>query len=103
VVVPLIDSIAPGLGKRLIGLERVVDDDDIGAAAGQHAADRRRHARALLRGDKVIDGVAFHGESRGEKLFVPGALHHPAAIARELVGEVLAVAGADHVASRVMP
>jgi len=49
VVEPLVGRPPPGLGQRLLGLQRVVDDDQVGAAAGQHAFDRGREP-ATLRG-----------------------------------------------------
>jgi hypothetical protein len=49
VVVPLIGSLALGLRQRVLGLQRVVDYNDVGAPPGQHPADRGRDAKALRR------------------------------------------------------
>ncbi len=40
VVEPFVGRPALGLGQRLLGFQRVVDDDQVGAAPGQHPADR---------------------------------------------------------------
>src|SRR6516164_2292822 len=40
VVVPFVGGLALRLRQRLLGLQRVVDDDDVGTSPGQHAADR---------------------------------------------------------------
>jgi hypothetical protein len=63
VVVPFVRRrLALGLRQRLLGLQRVVDDDDVGAAPGQHAADRGRDARAL--GDRLEFGYSLFGSRR---------------------------------------
>ena len=48
VVVPLIGSLALGL-RQPLGLQRVVDYNDVGAPPRQHPADRNRDAKALRR------------------------------------------------------
>jgi hypothetical protein len=49
VVVPFVRRLALGLRQGLLGLQRVVDDDDVGTAPGQHPAYRGGDARALRR------------------------------------------------------
>jgi hypothetical protein len=39
-VIPLVRHLPLGLRQRLLGLQGIVDDDDVGAAPGQDAADR---------------------------------------------------------------
>jgi hypothetical protein len=60
VVVPLVRRLALGLRQGLLGLQRVVDEDQVGAASGQHTADRGGDARALCRrlefGDCLVAG-----------------------------------------------
>ena len=48
-VVPLIGSLALVLRQRLLGLQRVVDYNDVGAPPRQHPADQGRDAKALRR------------------------------------------------------
>jgi len=46
-VEPLVGCPPLGLGQRLLGLQRVVDDDQVGVAPGQHAPDRGREPATL--------------------------------------------------------
>jgi hypothetical protein len=46
-VEPLIGRPPLGLRQRLLGLQRIVDDDQVGAPPGQHAADRGGEPAAL--------------------------------------------------------
>jgi hypothetical protein len=101
IVVPFVDRVAPGFRQGIVRLERIVDDDDIGATAGQDAADRRRHSGSLLGGGEVVDGLSLR-EPGGKQRLVPGGVHDVAAVACQLVGEVLAVAGADDVFCCIM-
>jgi hypothetical protein len=39
VVEPFVGALPVGFGQCLLGLQRVVNDDHVGAASGQHAAD----------------------------------------------------------------
>jgi hypothetical protein len=48
-VVPLVRDLPLGLRQRLLGLQRIVDDDDVGAAPGQDAADRAGEPATLGR------------------------------------------------------
>ena len=47
VVVPFVGRLPLGLRQRLLGLQRVVDDDDVGTPPGQHPADRGGEPAAL--------------------------------------------------------
>src|SRR4029077_1420563 len=47
VVVPFVRGLALGLRQRLLGLQRVVDDDDVRTPPGKPPADRGGDARAL--------------------------------------------------------
>jgi len=49
VVVPLVRRLALGLRQRFLGFQPIVDDDEVGAAPGQHAADRGGEPAALRR------------------------------------------------------
>jgi len=40
IVVPVVDRLSANFGESLVRLQRIVDDDDVGAAAGQDAAVR---------------------------------------------------------------
>jgi hypothetical protein len=59
VVEPLVGGAAMGRRERLLGLQRVVDDDDVGPPPGQHPADRGGDARTLLRRLELGDRLAL--------------------------------------------
>ena len=46
-IVPLVGRLALRLRQRFLGLQRVVDDDDVRTPPGQHPADRGREPAAL--------------------------------------------------------
>jgi len=49
VVVPFVDRLALRIGESLVGLERIVDDNEVAATTGQNAAHRGSEAKALAR------------------------------------------------------
>jgi len=95
VIEPFVGGGALGLGERLVGLEGIVDDEEVGATSGEHSADRGGEAHALGGGVKFGDGLTFGGETRGKELLIPVGVEERAAVEREFVGEVLGVATAD--------
>ena len=92
---PVVGRPASALGHCVGWLQRVVDEDHVGAAAGQHAADRSRHARAAACGRELGQGLAGRGESCRKQRLVPWGRHHRPAVAGEFVGEVLRVGDVD--------
>jgi hypothetical protein len=103
VVEPLVDRLPLGLRQRLLGLQRIVDDDDVGAAAGQHPADRGGEPAAVTGRLKLRHGLPLGGKPGRKTPLVPPAHHDAAAIARELVGEVLGIADAKDLRTRLTP
>ena len=95
VVVPLVRRPPLGLRQGLLGLQRIVDDDDVGTPSGQHAADRSGEPAALLGRLEFRHGLPLRGEPRREGPLVPVAHNDTPAIARELVGEILRIADAE--------
>lgn len=93
-IVPLVDALAPGFGKRFVRLQRVVEDQDVAAAAGKDTADRGCHPASLCRRSKVMDGMPI-GQPGCEQRLVPAAGHDTPAIASHFLRELLTVAGAD--------
>jgi hypothetical protein len=91
VIVPFIGRLSLDLRQGLLGLQGIVDDDDVGTAPGQHPADRGRDPRALCRRLEFGDRLALRREARREQALVPVAGDDAAAVAREFVGEVLAL------------
>jgi hypothetical protein len=63
VVEPFVGRLALRLRQRLLGFRRVVDDDDVGAAPGQHPADRGQEGFRMARrqvDDQPADLVLAH-------------------------------------------
>jgi hypothetical protein len=54
IVIPLIDLVSLSLGNGLVRLEGIVDDEQVGAAAGQHAADGGGKPMALGRSHELL-------------------------------------------------
>jgi hypothetical protein len=89
-VEPVVRRLALGLRQRLLGLQRVVDDDQVGAASGQHPADRGGEPAALLGRLELAHGLPLGRKAGREGPLEPVAHDDAPTIARELVGEVLA-------------
>ncbi len=102
-VVPLVRHLALGLRQRLLGLQRIVDDDDVGAAPGQDAADRGGEPAALGRRVEFGHCGALRREAGRENPPIPVAGEDLPAIARQFVGEVLRVADAEDLRRGIMP
>ena len=103
VVEPVVRRLALGLRQRLLGLQRVVDDDEVGAAPGQHAADRGGEPAALRGRVEFGHCGALRRQARREDPLVPGAGEDLPAIARQFVGEILRIADAEDLRRRVVP
>jgi len=88
VVVPLVGGLPLRLGERLLRLQRIIDQDDVGAASGEHPAGGGGEPVALPGGDELLHCLAVWGEAGREDLPIPWARHDAAAIAGELVGEI---------------
>jgi hypothetical protein len=99
-VKPFVGRLPLGLRQGLLGLQRIVDDDDVGAAAGQDAADRGSEPAALLGRLELRHRLPLGGEAGREGPLVPPAHDDAAAIAGELVGEILGVADAEDLRTR---
>jgi len=101
-VKPFVAGKAATFRHRIGGLEWIVDQNEIGATAGEHAPDRSRHSKPALRGDQFLQRRAGGGEPGRERPLIPWRRHDGAAVARELVGEFLAVGHIDDGQSRVV-
>jgi hypothetical protein len=103
VVVPFVHRLALRIGERLIGLEGVIDNNDVAATAGQNATHGGGEAEALTGRHKFLDGLLLRRQTGGKKALVKGAGHHSPAVAGVLVREFLAVADTDDLGRRIMP
>src|SRR5271169_1557468 len=70
---PLVCRLPPGLRQGLIGLQRVVDDDDVGTPSGQHAADRGGEPAALRSRLELRYSLPLRGKPGRECSLVPAA------------------------------
>ena len=102
-VEPLVDPPPLGVRGGVHRLDRVVDDDQVAAAAGERAADRGGVAGAAGGGRHLRLGVLARVDAhRREELAVPGGFDHPAEVARQPPGEVVGVARHDDPRRRVV-
>jgi hypothetical protein len=91
VVVPFVGGLPLDLRQGLLGLQRIVDDDDVGTPPGQHPADRGGDARTLRRRLEFRNRLTLRREAGRKELLAPVADDDAGAVAREFVGEVLAL------------
>ena len=99
---PVVGGGAAALRHRVDGFERVVDQDHIGAAAGEDAADRGREAEASGRRRELGERRAGRGEPGLKQLLVPVRGHDLPAVAGEFLRQVLGVGDVDDGEARVM-
>jgi hypothetical protein len=103
VVVPLVGRLALRLRQRLLGLQRIIDDDDVGTTPGQHPADRGGDAAALCGRLEFGHCLMSRREASREEPLVPVTGDDPAGVTRQFVGEVLRVTRADDLRARIVP
>jgi hypothetical protein len=103
VVVPLVRRLPLGMRQCLLRLQRVVDDDDIGATPGQHAADRGGEPAALCGRVEFGHRGALRRQARRENPPIPVAGDDVPAVARQFIGEVLGIADAEDLRRGIMP
>jgi len=100
---PLVAALPLRLGLRLFGLQRVIDQNRAGPASGQHPTGGGGEPIALAGGDELLHGLAVGGKTGREDPSIPRAHHDAAAIAGELVGEILGITDAEDLGRRVVP
>ena len=88
-VKPLVRRLPLGSPQGLLRLQRIVNDDDVGATSSQHPADRGGEPAALCRRLELRHGPPLGGETGPEGPLIPAARGDAAAITGELVGEIL--------------
>jgi hypothetical protein len=72
--VPIIGGIPSRLGERLLRLQRVIDQDEVGAAPGQHAAGGGGEAIALAGGDELLHRLAVRRQAGRKDLRYHGLI-----------------------------
>jgi hypothetical protein len=63
VIVPFVGGSSLRFGERLFGLERVIDNDGVGAAPGQRATVRAGDPEPLAVGDELLYGLAVRRQA----------------------------------------
>src|SRR5208282_2896804 len=91
IVEPIVDASSAALRHRVGWLHRVVDQDEVRAASGEHAANRGRHAESAARCHKLLQGGARGDEPRREDRLIPPGTHDGSAVSGELIRELLTV------------
>src|SRR5882757_6472241 len=98
---PVDRPLAGWLRNCLLGLERIVDDDEVGAAARERAAGRGGIAAAACRGHELRAAVPCrpHGREQGP---IPRRIDNHAELAMQLAGEFVGVAHHNDAAGRIV-
>ena len=98
VTAPLVGGVALPFRRRVLGLQRVVDHDDVGTPPSQDTADGSGDPAALR--DRLEFGhhLSLRREAGREEPLVPVAGDHPPAIPRQFVGQVPRLTNAQNLA-----
>ena len=100
---PLVAGVPLCVRERLVRLQRIVNQNYVGAATGEHTAGRGGESVALAGGDELLHRLAVRRQAGREELTIPRAHHDAAAIAGELIGELLGIADAEDLRRGVVP
>ena len=100
---PLVCGLPLGVGQRFLRLQRVVDQDDVGAASGEHAAIAGGEPIPLAGGQKLLHGLTVRSQAGRKDPPIPPAHHDAAAISSELVRERFSIAHAEDLRRGIMP
>lgn len=103
IVVPVIHRLSSGFRPGIIGLERVVDNDDISAAPGQRPTDGGREPEAVFGCRYFILGILAANLRTGKDLLIPLALDDRAELPHKLLGQFVAIADGNDARSRILP
>jgi hypothetical protein len=102
-VEPLVCRPPLALRQRLFGFQRIIDDDQVGAAPGQDPANRGGEPATKCGRLELRHGLALRGKPGQEGALIPVAGHDAPAVARQLVGEILRVADTEDLLARLTP
>jgi hypothetical protein len=100
---PLVGGLPLGIGQRLLRLQRIVDQNDVGAASGHHATIAGGEPVALTGGEELLHGLTVRSQAGAKDPPIPGIHHDGTAISGELVGEILGIADAQDLRRGVVP
>jgi hypothetical protein len=102
-VEPLVCGLPLRIGQRLLRLQRIVDQDDVGAASGQHAAIAGGEPVPLAGGQELLHRLPVRSEAGWKNPPIPRAHHDAAAVSSELIRESFSVAHAKDLGRGIMP
>jgi hypothetical protein len=100
---PFIGSLPLRVGQRLLRLQRIVNQNDVGAASSEHPAIAGGQPISLAGGEELLHGLPVWRQAGGKDSPIPWAQNDEAAIAGELVGELSGIADAQDLGRRIMP
>ena len=102
-LIPAQDPAPGAFGVGLLGLHRVVDDDQIAAAAGRRTADRGGETASTPRSYKFRFVILLRTDPGfGEDPAIPIRPHHRPAIIVELARQNIGIGGRDDLARRIV-
>ena len=99
--IPIDHPFAGRLRHRLFGLERIVDDDEVGPAPGERAADRGGVAAAARRGDEFGAAIPCRPHGR-EQRPIPRRIDDHAELAMQFGGKLVGIAHDDDAAGGIV-
>ena len=99
--VPVDHPLAGRVRHRLLALEGIVDDDEVGAAPRQSAADRGRVAAAAGGGDELGAGIFCRTHGREESP-IPRRIDDHSELAMQFGGQLGRIAHDDNSARRIV-
>src|ERR1700693_191001 len=102
VIEPFVRCIALRFGECLIGLEWIVDDDQVRTTTGHYAADGGSQTKTILRSQKLLNRLPLRRKASGKQTSVPLAGHYSSAVHGMLVGQILPVAGTDDLGTGIV-
>src|ERR1700677_4645198 len=86
----------------IVGLQRVVNDDQIAAAASQSAADRSGQTKAAGSQFNLAFRILFPYPHAGKELSIPASFCDRAEVVCVLLGQIAGIGNADDVPRRVV-
>jgi hypothetical protein len=96
VVEPFIGGEATSVGERVIRFEGIVNDDEVSSPTGHGAANRRGDPYSSVGRGELVHSCFRRRESRPKQTLIKLARHELTAVAGVLLGEILGVAGSNH-------
>jgi hypothetical protein len=100
---PFIGGLPLRVGQRLLRLQRIIYQDDVGTASGEHPASAGGQPVTLAGGQELLDGLPVWRQTGWKDPPVPRTQQDGAAVPGELVGKVLGIADTENLHRRIKP